>query len=68
MINFANQGFLYMVDSIVEFHQKNNETNVGRQPIKFFIVNQINLKQVATIIWFLGSVLMLYGIWLVDQP
>ncbi len=64
MINFVNQFFFYMVDSVVAFHQKNNVDNVGRQPIKFFIVHQIRLKQIATVIWFLGSALMLYGIWL----
>jgi amino acid transporter len=64
LINFANQLFFFMVDSIVEFHKKNNAANINRQPIKFFIVNQIKLKHVATLIWFLGSALMLYGIWL----
>jgi len=66
MINFANQLFSYMVDLVVAFHQKNNVANIGRQPIKFFIVNQVVLKQGATVIWFLGSALMLYGIWLGD--
>ncbi|MGY4385184.1 amino acid transporter [Pedobacter sp. UYP24] len=66
MINFANQFSFYMVDAIINFHQKNNAANVGRQPIKFFIDHQIRLKQFATVIWFLGSALMLYGIWLGD--
>jgi amino acid transporter len=68
MINFANQAFSYMVDVVIEFHRKNNADNLGRQPIKFFIDNQTRLKQVATVIWFLGSALMLYGIWLGEQP
>lgn len=68
LLNFVNQFFSYMVDSIVAFHQKNNASNLGRQPIKFFIENQTKLKQVASVIWFLGSVLILYGIWLGDQP
>lgn len=67
IINFTNQFFSYMVDSIIEFHQKNNANNLGKQPIKFFIDHQIKLKQVTSVIWFLGSVLMLYGIWLGDH-
>ncbi|MET4014236.1 uncharacterized protein (DUF486 family) [Mucilaginibacter sp. UYP25] len=66
IINFANQFFFYMVDAIITFHQKNNAGNIGRQPIKFFIDHHTRLKQVATLIWFLGSALMLYGIWFGD--
>ena len=55
-----------MINLIVAFHQKNIVANIGRQPINFFIVNQAGLKQGATLIWFLDSALMLYGIWLGD--
>lgn len=64
MINLFNQIFHYMVDTVVAFHQKNNAANLNRQPIKFFITNQTTLKRVATVIWFSGSALMLYGVWL----
>jgi hypothetical protein len=68
LTNFINQLFLYMVDAMVAFHLKNNTANIGRQPIKFFIDYQIQLKRVATVIWSLGAALMLYGVWLADQP
>lgn len=68
MINFADQLFSYILDSVIKFHETNNAANLGRQPIKFFIDNQVHLKQAASAIWFLGSVLMLYGIWLGDPP
>lgn len=64
MINLFNQLFFYMLDTIIAFHQKNNAENLNRQPIKFFITNRDSIRQVATIIWFLGSALMLYGTWL----
>lgn len=64
MINLANQFFFFMIDSVVSFHQKNNAANIERQPVKFLISNQDALKRISTIIWFLGSALMLYGIWL----
>lgn len=68
VINFINQFFSYMVDSIAGFHRKNNANNLGRQPVKFLIDHQTNLKVAASVIWFLGTALMLYGIWLADQP
>ncbi|MFC3365331.1 hypothetical protein ACFOG5_19325 [Pedobacter fastidiosus] len=64
LINFVNQFFSYIVDLVVTFHQKKNAANLGRHPIKFFVDNQIMLKRVTTLIWFFGSALMLYGIWL----
>jgi hypothetical protein len=64
MINIFNQLFYYMLDAVNSFHQKNNAGNLNRQPIKFFIDNQTMLKRAASIIWFLGSALMLYGVWL----
>ena len=64
MINLFNQLFHFMIDSVVGFHQKNNAVNLNRQPIKFFVSNQAILKRAATVIWFLGSALMLYGVWL----
>ena len=67
MINLFNQLFFRMVDEVLAFHQKNNSANLGRQPLKFMIQNQMNIKRAATIIWFLGSTLMFYGIWLGDK-
>ncbi|TCD11009.1 hypothetical protein EZ449_05780 [Pedobacter frigidisoli] len=64
LINFVNQFFSYIVDLVVKFHQRNNAANLASQPIKFFVDNQTMLKRVATLIWFFGSGLMLYGIWL----
>jgi len=67
MINLFNQLFFYMLDTVLAFHQKNNSANLERQPLKFFIENQMNIKRAATIIWFLGSTIMFYGIWLGDK-
>lgn len=64
MINLFNQLFFYILDAVISFHQKNNAENLNRQPIKFFITNRDIIRQTATIIWFLGSALMLYGNWL----
>jgi len=53
-----------MIDAVATFHQKNNADNLSRQPIKFLIDHQTGLKKAAAVVWFLGAVLMLYGIWL----
>lgn len=63
MTNLANQLFSYMVDYIANFHQENNAANLNRQPIKAFVTQQGLLKRGAAVIWFLGSALMLYGVW-----
>jgi hypothetical protein len=64
LINFVNQVFHGMVRQVIQFHQQHNAANVHRQPIKFFVDNQHTIMRVATVIWFLGSALMLYGVWL----
>jgi hypothetical protein len=64
LTNFANQVFFYMLDEVLSFHRQNNTANLNRQPIKFFIEHQSGLRLTSTIVWFLGSSLMLYGIWL----
>ena len=66
MVNFANQAFSYMIDAVAKFHQKNNASNLGLQPVKFLIDHQTSLKKMAAMVWFLGAILMLYGIWLGD--
>jgi hypothetical protein len=67
MINFINPVFHYMVQHVLEFHQQHNAANLHRQPIKFFTDNQHTIMGVATVIWFLGSALMLYGVWLGER-
>lgn len=64
VINLFNQFFFFMIDSVVTFHKKNNVGNLDRNPIKFLINKQDILKKATTVIWFLGSALMLYGAWL----
>lgn len=67
LINFINQFSHYMLQHVIQFHQQHNAANVHRQPIKFFVDNQHTMMRVATVIWFLGSALMLYGVWLGDR-
>jgi hypothetical protein len=67
MVNFVNHVFHRMVQYVLQLHQQHNAANVHRQPIKFFMDNQHTMMSVATVIWFLGSTLMLYGVWLGDR-
>lgn len=63
MTNIANVAFRGMVDAIVGFHQRNNSANLDRFPISALIRHQDRLKTLASIVWRLGSGLMLYGVW-----
>lgn len=63
IISIANKLSHMMVDYLVHFHQKYNEANLNRGLVKFLIQNKGNLKRTFTIIWFLGSLIMLLGVW-----
>ncbi len=62
-IKFISIMYHRMVNIIIQFHQRYNEVNLNRNPIKFLMENQVKLKRIFTIIWFLGSIVMLSGIW-----
>lgn len=59
----VNQVFFKIVDSIIHFYITKNSRNIHRNPIKFLISNQSQIKKVATVIWFLGAFITLYGAW-----
>ena len=53
-----------LLNIIIQFHQRYNEANLNRNPIKFIIENQKIIKKVISVIWFIGGTLMLAGNWL----
>lgn len=63
MINIANQLSHLLVDSIINFHQKFNSNNINKNPIRFLINKKTEIKKNFTIIWFMGSLIMLSGLW-----
>lgn len=46
---------------VIAFHQTYNESNINRNPVKFFIKYQNQLLNTINIIVFIGSLIMFYG-------
>ena len=63
MINIANVVFRGMVDAVIAFHEQHNASNLDRFPISALVRHRDHLKTFASIVWCLGSALMLYGVW-----
>lgn len=63
MLNGMNVVFHSMVEAQIAFHQRFNAANLHRFPISFLIEQRQGLKAFGTIMWCLGAVLMLYGVW-----
>lgn len=63
VVSIANHLSHMLINYIVYFHEKNNFANINKNPIKFLIEKKILIKKIFTIIWFLGSLIMLSGIW-----
>ena len=55
---------VYMLDRMIGFHQVHNANNLDRFPVSFVSKNHINIKTGIKVLFFLGSLLMFYGIWL----
>lgn len=62
-LNIGNVVFHGMAVSLIAFHQKYNSARLHRFPISFLIKRRDHLKILGTIMWCLGSILMLYGVW-----
>ena len=62
MTNFANAAFRGMVETMTSFHETHNAANMDRFPIRI-IGQRTGLQRFSAIIWWLGSALMLYGVW-----
>ncbi|WP_295812734.1 hypothetical protein [uncultured Apibacter sp.] len=67
MVSFFNLFILLiadnLVDVLVDFHQKNNASNLNKNPIKYVIENKEKIKQFYRILIFLASIFMFYAIW-----
>lgn len=63
VISIANHLSHMLINYIIYIHEENNSENINRNPIKFLIEKKILLKKILTFIWFLGSLIMLSGIW-----
>ena len=56
-----------MVNGVLNFHEKHNAENIDRNPIKLALNNKSRIKSFYRVMFFLGSVLGFYGIWLAKK-
>ncbi|MHC5375804.1 hypothetical protein ACYSNU_18800 [Enterococcus sp. LJL120] len=61
---FAKAVIPFMFDIVIGFHKKYNQKNLHRFPISFFIKYQTQIIRVEYIIFFLGGIVMLYGVYI----
>lgn len=57
----------YLIDHLVKFHQEQNASNVQRLPVSFLLKNQVIIKNVFKVLFFMGSLLMFYGLWIAKK-
>lgn len=50
-----------ILDRLIYFHQTYNVANINRNPVKFFIEKRNLILNGFYLVFFLGSILMLYG-------
>lgn len=53
-----------MTHKLMHFQETENTANTGKNPIRFALDNQSGIKVMYRIVFFAGSILMFYGIWL----
>ena len=63
MTNSGSALFRGAADTITAFHVQHNAANLHRFPISVLIEHRRWLDRFATVVWSLGSGLMLYGVW-----
>lgn len=56
-----------MVNGLLNFQERHNTANINSNPIKFALNNKLNIKSFCRILFFLGSILGFYGIWLAKK-
>lgn len=54
----------YLIDLLLKFQIDNNAQNIDRFPVRFWAKHKTTIKSAVRILFFLGTVLMLYGLWL----
>ena len=70
IIIFLNLFFLLadvMVNGALNFHEKHNAENIDKNPIKLALNNKSGIKSFYRLMFFFGSVLGFYGIWLAKK-
>ncbi|PZW37627.1 hypothetical protein LX95_02872 [Mesonia algae] len=51
-----------IIGKVVNFHKKNNAKNLNKQPIKFFVENELKIIKIARLIYWFGGIIIIFGI------
>jgi hypothetical protein len=51
-----------LIMKVTDFHRTNNSENTLKQPIKFFVVNELKIIKFAQYFYWFGAIIMSIGI------
>ena len=51
-----------LIGTVVNFHKKNNVKNLNKQPIKFFVENELKIINIAKLFYWFGGIIIIVGI------
>ncbi|WP_165734419.1 hypothetical protein [Polaribacter sp. 20A6] len=51
-----------LIGTVVNFHKKNNVKNLNKQPIKFFVKNELKIINMARLFYWFGGIIIIIGI------
>jgi len=51
-----------IIGKVINFHKKNNKQNLNKQPIKFFVKNELNIIKISRFFYWFGGIIIVIGI------
>jgi hypothetical protein len=67
MLSFGTAAVAGMVETVTGFHQRYNPVSLHRFPIRLLVAHPERFRRGAAWLFFLGSGLMFYGLWLAPR-
>jgi len=64
LLNIMVIGAGYLIEVLLKFQTNHNSANTSRFPVQFVVKNKEGIMLTLKIVFFLSSLLMLYGVWL----
>ena len=67
MLSFGTAAVAGMVETVTGFHQRHNAANLHRFPVRLLVAHPQRFRRGVAWLFFLGSGLMFYGLWLAPR-
>jgi|GEM_PF-6191272 len=64
LLNIIVIGAGYLIEMLLKFQTNYNSANTARFPVHFVVKNKEGIMLTLKIVFLLGSLLMLYGVWI----